>query len=99
MGDSVPAHHVGTFCCCADDLHTRGILQVVHMRDHSVAWNANLYCIGSGSQVYGSFLAEFLEIHGNAVDDEHCFSCIDRRSVREDYPDFRGHATGMHHGS
>ena len=69
------------------------------MRDRSVAWNANLYCIGSGSQVYGSFFGEFLESHGNAVDDEHCFSCIDRRSVKEDHPDFRGHATGMHHGS
>ena len=33
--------------------------------------------------------------HGNTVDDEHCFSSSDRRSVKEDHLDFRGHATGM----
>ena len=34
-------------------------------------------------------------IHGNTVDDEHYFSSSDGQSVREDHPDFRGHATGM----
>ena len=33
--------------------------------------------------------------HRDTVDDEHCFSSSDGRSVREDHPDFRGHATGM----
>ena len=30
---------------------------------------------------------------GTHVDDEHYFSSSDERSVREDHPDFRGHAT------
>ena len=51
------------------------------------------------SQVYDSFLGEFPESLGDAVDDEHCFSSTDGRSVREDHPDFRGHATGIRPGS
>ena len=34
--------------------------------------------------------------HGDTVDDEQCFSSPDRRSVKEDHPDIRGHATGLH---
>ena len=45
------------------------------------------------------FLGEFPESHGDAVDDEHCFSSTDGWSVRDDHPDFRGHATGMRPGS
>ena len=33
--------------------------------------------------------------HRNTVDDEHCFSSSDRRSIREDHPDCKAHATGM----
>ena len=33
--------------------------------------------------------------HGDTVDDEHCFSSLDRRSVGEDHLDFRGHVIGM----
>ena len=96
MGDSRPTHQVSTFFGCVDDLHTRGIVQVVHTRDRPMAWSASLYCIGSGSQVYGSFLEEFPKSHGDVVDNEHCFSSTDGRSVREDHHlDFRGHATGM----
>ena len=95
MGDSGLAHQVGTFSGCADDLRIGGILQVVHMRDRLIAWSASLYRIGSGSQVYVSFLEVFPESHGDAVDDEHFFSSIDGRSIKEDHPYFRGHATGM----
>ena len=31
--------------------------------------------------------------HGNTVDDEHCFSSPDGRSIEEEHPNFRGHAT------
>ena len=34
-------------------------------------------------------------IHGDIVDDEHCFSSLNGRLVREDHSDFRGHAIGM----
>ena len=33
--------------------------------------------------------------HGDTVDDEHSFLSPNKRLVREDYPDVRGHATGM----
>ena len=38
-----------------------------------VTWGTSIYSIGSRSQVYGSFLEEFLTSHGDTVDD-HCFS-------------------------
>ena len=66
------------------------------MRDCPVAWSVSLYRIKLESQVYGSFFRDFPESHGDAIDDEHCFSSTDGRSVREDHPYFRGHATGMH---
>ena len=44
------------------------------------------------------FSGEFPMSHENTVDDEHCFSSSDRRSVREDHQDFRGHATSMRPG-
>ena len=44
-------------------------------------------------------MEEFLESHGNTVDDEHCFSSIDRRPVEEDYTGFRGHIASMYHRS
>ena len=36
VGDSGPAHLVGTFSSDADDLHTRGILPVVYLP--SIVW-------------------------------------------------------------
>ena len=54
-----------------------------------------MYSIGSGSQVYGSFLEEFPASHGDTIDDEHYFSSPNERSVGENHPDFRRHATGM----
>ena len=95
MGDSGPAQKVGTFSRCADDLHTRGILQVIHTRDRLVTWSDSLYRIRSGSQIYDSLLEEFPESHGNAVDDEHYFSSIDKRLVGEDHTGFGGHAASM----
>ena len=65
------------FLAMWDDLHTGGILQVVHSRDCPVTWSVGLYRIGLGSQVYGSLLEEFPESHGNTVDDEHDFSSTD----------------------
>ena len=41
------------------------------MGDSPVTWSASIHSIGSGSQVYDSFLEEFLESHGDIVDDEH----------------------------
>ena len=78
-----------------DNLHTRGILRAVHVGDYLITWNVSIYCIRLGSQVCGSFLGEFPKSHGDIVDDEHNLSSPDGRLVREDYLDFRGHATGM----
>ena len=85
MGDTGPAHQVGTFSGCVDDLHTGGILHVIHTRDSPVTWSASLYHIRLRSQVYSSLLEEFPESHGNTVDDEHCFSSTDRWPVGEDH--------------
>ena len=95
MGDSGSAYQVGTLFSGADDFYAGGILQVVYMRDCPVTWNVSLYSIRPGSQVYYSFLGDFLVSHGNTVDDEHCFSSSDGQSVKEDHPNFRGHAMGM----
>ena len=73
MGDSGSAHKVVTFSSCAGDLHTRGIMQVIHMRDRPVTWGASLYRIRPRSHVHDSLLEEFLESHGNTIDGEHYF--------------------------
>ena len=98
MGDSGPTYQVGTLLSGADVLHAGGILQVVYTRDCPVTWSVSLYSIRPGSHVYDSFLGEFPTCHGNTIDDEHCFSSLDERSVREDHLDFRRHATSMHPG-
>ena len=33
--------------------------------------------------------------HGDTIDDEHCFSSPNGRSIGDDHIDFRGHAMGM----
>ena len=68
---------VGTFPGHADDLHTRGILQVVYTGDSMVAWSSSLHSIGLGSSVYGSVLEEFPEGHGDIDFDEYRFSSSD----------------------
>ena len=76
-----------------DDLHSGGILEVVRTGDCSVTWSVSVHSIGSGSQVYSSFLGEFPTGHGDMVDDD--LSSLDGRSVREDHPNFKGHAMSM----
>ena len=65
------------------------------IRDSLVTWSTSIHSIGSGLQVYGSFLGEFPAIHGDTVDDDHNFSSLDGWSVREDHIDFRGHVASM----
>ena len=93
MGDHGPDHKVGILFGYADDLHSAGILQVIHTRDCPVTWSASPYSIEPGSQVYSSFLGELLTSHGDTVEVEHFFSSPDGKSVREDHPDVREHAT------
>ena len=95
MGDRGPAHKVGTRFCCADDLHSGGILQVIHTRDCLVTWSVTLYGIELGSHAYNSFLGELPTSLGDIVDNEHRFSSSDGWSVKYDHPDFRGHATSV----
>ena len=44
------------------------------------------------------FWGEFQASHGDTVDDEHNFSSSDRRSVRVNHLDVRGHATPRYIG-
>ena len=89
---------MGTFSSGADDLHTRGILPVVYLRDCPATWSISVHSIGQGSQVYDTLLEEFPKGHGDIVDDKHCVSSADRWSVEEDHTCFRGHATSMRPG-
>ena len=99
MGYSGPTHQVSTFSGRADDLHTRGILEVVYTGDSTVAWSASLHSIRLGSSVYGSVLEEFPEGHGDTAFNEYRFSFSDGWSIKADYSDFRGHAAIMRPGS
>ena len=99
MGDRGSAHHVSTLSGCVDDLHSLGILQIIYTRDRLVTWSTSLYHIGPESQVYSSFLGEFPESHGDTIGDEHRFSSPNGRSIEEDHPNIRGHATHMRLGS
>ena len=64
-------------------------------RDFLVTWSTCIYSIRSESQVYGSFLEKFSTSHRDIIDDEHNFSSLDGRSIREDHPDVRGYAMGL----
>ena len=46
MGDSEPAHEVGTFSSRADDLLIGEILSVVHSRDSPVTWSTSIHGVG-----------------------------------------------------
>ena len=82
-----------------DDLHIRRILQVIYSRHCPATWSTSVYSIEQGSHVYSTLLEEFPKGHGDTVDDDHCFSSIDRWSVGDDHTGFRGHVTSMCLGS
>ena len=67
----------------------------LYIGDSLVTWSSSSYNIGSGSQVYSSILEKFSKSHENIVDDEHCFSSLERQTVGEDHTGFGGHAEGM----
>ena len=46
MGDSGPAHEVGTFSSHSDDLLIGEILPVVHSRDSSITWSTSIHSVG-----------------------------------------------------
>ena len=98
MGDSGSAHQVGAFSSSANDLKTGGILQDIHTRDCPVTWSTSVHSIRQGSQIHNTLLEEFLEDHGDAVDDEHCCLATDGWSVEEDHTGFRGHVASRRPG-
>ena len=85
MGDSGSAHQVCTFSSSMNDLHTGGILQVVHIRDCLVTWSTRVHSIGHGSQIHDTLLELFPDGHGDTIDNEHCVSSTDGWSVEEDH--------------
>ena len=82
-----------------DDLHSGGILQVIHTRDCPVTWSSSLYSIIEGSWVYNSFLRELPTNHGDTVNDEHRFASPNGWSIIGDHLDVRGHVESMRPGS
>ena len=95
MGDSGPAQQVGTLPDSAYDLHTGGILQVIHARDCPVTWSTSVHSIGQGSQIHDTLLKDFPEGHGDTIHNEYCVSSTDGWLVGEDHTGLRGHAASM----
>ena len=65
------------------------------MRDYLITWSTNVHSIGQGTQIHDTLLEEFLEGHGDTVDDEQCVSSTDGWSIGEDHTGLRGHAVSM----
>ena len=99
MGGNGSAHEVGTFPSHADDLHTRGILLVVHPRDRPATWSASIHNVGQRLEVYNALLKEFQKGYEDTADHEYNLPPTDRWSVREDHIGVRGHAANMCLGS
>ena len=99
MGDSRPALEVSTFSSCSDDLHTGGILPVVHQKDRPATWSASIHNVGQRPEVYDALLDEFSKVYGDTVGHEYSLPPTDRRSVKEDYTGVRGCAASMRLGS
>ena len=99
MADKGLAHKVGTFPSGADDLHTRGILPVVHQRDRLATWSARIHSVGQRPEVYSALLEELPKGYGDTVDHEYSLPPTDRWSVREDHTGVRGHVESMRPGS
>ena len=45
MGDSGPAHEVGTFSSRADDLHIGEILPIVYSRGRLATWSTSIHSV------------------------------------------------------
>ena len=71
MGDSRSAHEVGALSSRADDLHTGGILPVVHPRDRPATWSASIHSVGQRTKVYNLLLEEFPKGYGDTADHEY----------------------------
>ena len=99
MGDSGPAHEVDAFSSCVNDLHTGGILSVVHQRDRPATRSASIHSVGQRLEVYGTLLEELPKGSGDTIDHEYSFPPSDRWSVGEDHTNFIGHAEDMRPGS
>ena len=95
MGDSRPAHEVGTFSSRANDLHTGGILSVVYPRDSPATWSTSIHSVGQRPEVYSSLLEEFPKGYADTIDHEYSLPPTDKWSVIEDHTGVRGHAASM----
>ena len=91
MGDSGPAHEVGTFSSHADDLHIGEILPVVYSRDSPATRSTSSYSV--------ALLEEFPKGYGHMTDHEYNLPPTDRWPVKEDHSGIRGHAASMRPGS
>ena len=79
MGDSGPVYEVGTFPSHANDLHTGGILPVVHPRDRLATWSSSIHSVRQRPEVYSVCLEEFPKGYGDTTDHEYSLPPTDRR--------------------
>jgi len=68
-----------------EDVHGK-VSPIVHWGDNTAAWSTFEHCIGQGSTVYITVLANLIGCFGNQVDYELSLPPLDRWSVREDNP-------------
>ena len=59
MGDSRPAHKVGTFSSRADDLHIGEILPVVYSRDSPATWSTGIHSVNIDPRFMAHFGKSF----------------------------------------
>ena len=78
MGDSGPAHEVGTFSSCANDLRLGEILPIIHSRVSPATWSTSIHSVGEGPEVYDTLLEEFPKGFGHTADDEYSVPPSDR---------------------
>ena len=99
MGDSRPTHEVGTFLSRVGDLHSKGILSVVYLRDCPATWSASIHSVGHRPKVFDALLEEFPKGYGDTTAHEYSLPPTDRRLVGEEHTGVRGHAASMRLGS
>ena len=67
MGDSGPAHEVGTFSSRADDLRLGEILPVIHSRDSPATWSTSIHGVGWDPKFTVHFWKSFQKAMGTRL--------------------------------
>ena len=67
MGDSGPAHKVGTFFSCVDDLHIGEILPIVYSRGSLATWSTSIHSVDRDPRFTTHFWKSFQKAMGTRL--------------------------------